>query len=203
MTIDSVRHRGQQTQVRILERAVQIASVKGLEAMSLATLADAAQMSKSGLFAHFRSKEALQLAIIDEADRMFRAAVIEPTRGLQGLARLQRLTSLWLEHLTGTTFDGGSFFAGALHEFDARPGPIRDRLRAFLDAWESELKEALLVARKTQASGAHVDVDRFIFVVGGIGMSANLHVQMGGERSKTLAMARAAMDEQLASLTKA
>ena len=61
------RPRGQQTQTRILERAVQIASVRGLESMSLATLAGAAQMSKSGLFAHFRSKEALQLAIIDEA----------------------------------------------------------------------------------------------------------------------------------------
>src|SRR3954470_13876600 len=88
----STRARGAATQTRILERAVHIASVEGLSSMSLATLAKATSMSKSGLFAHFRSKEALQIAIIDAAERIFFDSVVRPAAAMPaGFERLEKL----------------------------------------------------------------------------------------------------------------
>src|SRR3982751_2287031 len=93
------RARGAATQTRILEKAVHIASIEGLESMSLATLAKATSMSKSGLFAHFRSKEALQGSIVDEAERIFSDAVIRPAMAEPpGLERLNRLVDGYVEY---------------------------------------------------------------------------------------------------------
>jgi AcrR family transcriptional regulator len=195
------RPRGQQTQTRILERAVQIASVRGLESMSLATLAGAAQMSKSGLFAHFRSKEALQLAIVDEAERMFREAVVAPAQGTTGLARLRRLAGAYVEHMGGTLFDGGSFFAAALHEFDGRPGAVRDRLHTQVTGWEHELRAAFDEARAAKELVASADVERFVFSLTGIGLSLNLQAQTG-ERERAMSTAHAALQDLLASLAR-
>src|SRR3954470_7616839 len=95
----STRARGAATQTRILERAVHIASVEGLESMSLATLAKATSMSKSGVFAHFRSKEALQIAIIDEAERIFTDVVVRPALAAPvGMERVQRLVEAYVEY---------------------------------------------------------------------------------------------------------
>src|SRR3954469_24591630 len=108
------RARGAATQTRILEKAVHIASIEGLESMSLATLAKATSMSKSGLFAHFRSKEALQIAIIDEAERIFHDVVVRPAEGTpSGVERLQKLSSLYVDYCAQGPFQGGCFFAAA------------------------------------------------------------------------------------------
>lgn len=188
--VHAARSRGAETQHRILERAVQIASVEGLDAMSLATLAEATHMSKSGLFAHFRSKEALQIAIIDEADRMFHSVVIDPLAGTTGFDRLTKLIDGYVEYMGGTMFQGGCFFAAAVHEFDGRPGAVRDRLGDFLDAWNGELRTAV---DQAHAAGqiVNVDAEQVIFWATGIGLALNWNAQMGN-REKSLDVARKA-----------
>src|SRR6184192_3035805 len=94
----STRARGVATQNRILEKAVHIASIEGLSSMSLATLAKATAMSKSGLFAHFRSKEALQIAIIDEAERIFTELVVRPAQQSMGSDRVDALVHGYVEY---------------------------------------------------------------------------------------------------------
>ena len=188
--VHAARSRGAETQHRILERAVQIASVEGLDAMSLATLAEATHMSKSGLFAHFRSKEALQIAIIDEADRMFRSVVTDAAAGSTGLVRLAKLIDGYVEYMGGTLFQGGCFFAAAVHEFDGRPGAVRDRLAEFLDAWNGELRDAVEQAHK-DGQIMQVDPEQVIFWATGIGLALNWNAQMG-DREKALQVARSA-----------
>lgn len=191
------RARGASTQSRILETAVQIASVEGLDAMSLATLAGATQMSKSGLFAHFRSKEALQLAIIDEAERLFSAAVLEPPASKRGLARLRGLAESYITYAAGKVFQGGCFFAAAIHEFDGRPGLVRERLGAWLERWHGALGDACREAQVLGEMTSSISPEQIAFEISGIGLSTNLHTQMrDAERARTagLAAANALMD---------
>ncbi len=186
------RPRGTETQSRILECAVQIASVEGLDAMSLATLAEATQMSKSGLFAHFRSKEALQIAIVDEAERMFRAAVIEPAMGMAGFARLTALIEGYTNYAGGTLFQGGCFFAAAVHEFDGRPGLVRDRLGVFLAMWNREIKDAVDDAIARKEITVSTTGESVAFWATGVGLSLNWNAQMGN-REQALALGKAAV----------
>jgi len=195
-TLGQHRPRGSETQTRILERAVQIASVEGLDAMSLATLAEATHMSKSGLFAHFRSKEALQIAIVDEAERMFRSVVVEPASQLQGFARLESMITGYVEYAGGGLFQGGCFFAAAVHEFDGRPGAVRDRLSAFLASWNRDLKAAVQDAFDRKEIIANVDLDGVVFWATGVALSLNWNAQMG-DRDSALAHGRKAVADFL------
>lgn len=194
-TVTNVRARGVATQTRILERAVHIASVEGLSQMSLATLAKATSMSKSGLFAHFRSKEALQLAIIDEAERMFRAVVVHPANEKQdGVQRVHALGMRYVEYSAGDTFEGGCFFASAAHEFDSKPGPIRDRLLKFLDGWNQTVASAVRAGIAAGEIDGGIDPDQLTFELTGIGLSTNWSAHLYGDRGGALASARRAMD---------
>jgi AcrR family transcriptional regulator len=186
------KSRGAETQTRILERAVQIASVEGLDAMSLATLAEATHMSKSGLFAHFRSKEALQIAIINEAERMFRAVVLSPLEGKQGLERLTGLIDRYVDYMGGTLFQGGCFFAAAVHEFDGRPGLVRDRLGEFLRMWNDEVRQATVQAKAAKEVHATVDPEQVVFWATGIGLALNWNAQMG-DRASSMAITKTAV----------
>ena len=197
----STRARGAATQTRILERAVHIASIEGLESMSLATLAKATSMSKSGLFAHFRSKEALQISIIDEAERMFFETVVRPAQAQKvGIDRVRALVDAYVDYFTGGLFEGGCFFAAAAHEFDGRPGPVRDRVVAFFDNWSQQLKTALTEAQQ-RGDLKNVDTDAFVFELNGIGMAANLVAQLHGGSEKALKEARAAAASLIARAT--
>ena len=176
----SHRSRGSATQNRILERAVQIASVEGLASMSLATLAKASAMSKSGLFAHFRSKEALQIAVIDEADRIFFDSVVAPAQTAPaGIARLQALVEGYVSYCSRAPFDGGCFFAAAVHEFDGREGPVRDRVIQHFETWTKEVRTAAEAAAASGHFQRGMDVDAFLFELAGIGLSANVSIQIG------------------------
>lgn len=127
-----VRADGARTRETILREAARLASVVGLEGLTIGGLADAIGMSKSGLYAHFTSKEALQLATIDEADRVFRGEVVAPALAAEpGRERLLALCAAYLDHLRGRTFPGGCFFAGAALEMGTRPGAVRDRIAVF------------------------------------------------------------------------
>ena len=123
---------GERTRDAILREAVSLATVDGLEGLSIGNLADGLHMSKSGVYAHFGSKEQLQIATVDEAERIFRAEVIEPALAAKpGLGQLLVVCDSYLDHLARRTFPGGCFFAGAVLEMGTRPGPVKERIAAF------------------------------------------------------------------------
>jgi AcrR family transcriptional regulator len=143
---------GEQSRAAILDAAARLATVEGIGGLSIARLASAVGMSKSGLFAHFGSKEELQLATVETASSVFFARVIEPAMAAgTGIERLRRLASGYLAYVEADTFPGGCFFASVLAEMDMRPGPVRDRLVRFLGDWLDRLAAA---ARDAQAEGA-------------------------------------------------
>jgi AcrR family transcriptional regulator len=138
------RSDGERSRSAILGEATRLATVEGIGGLSLGRLADAVGMSKSGLFAHFGSKEELQLACVDTASAMFSEQVIEPASSADNaLERLRRLVDGYLRYLEVDNFPGGCFFASVLAEVDMQPGAVRDRLVDFLDDWLSRLETAI------------------------------------------------------------
>lgn len=166
--------KGEQTRAAILERAVDLASVEGLEGLTIGRLAAELRMSKSGLFAHFGSKQELQLATIAAAAERFRAAVIEPaTSAPDGAPRLLALGERYLDHLD--LYAGGCFWGATSAEYDDRPGPVRDAVAGALDAWLAELER--------QATIAGVDnPKRFAFELYAVIMGANSRYRLSGDR---------------------
>ena len=143
---------GERSRGAILDEAARLATVEGLGGLSIARLADAVGMSKSGLFAHFGSKEELQLATIETADALFTAQVLERAADAPtAIERLRRLADGYLRYVELETFPGGCFFASALAEVNMQPGPVRDRLVAFFGEWLGLLDTAV---RDAQAEGA-------------------------------------------------
>ena len=138
---DKRKIRGATTREAILSAAVDIASVEGLEGLTIGRLSKEVGMSKSGLFAHFGSKQELQLAAIDRARAIFLEKVVAPS-GTQpeGLPRLYAMQSSWIDYVQDNTFRGGCFFAAASAEFDGRPGPIRERIASLTKYWRELLE---------------------------------------------------------------
>jgi AcrR family transcriptional regulator len=165
--------KGAQTRAAILERAVDLASVEGLEGLTIGRLASELRMSKSGLFAHFGSKQELQLATVDAAVQRFRASVIEPALSApDGAARLRAMGERYLDHLDA--YSGGCFWGATAAEYDDRPGPVRDAIAAALDAWLAELERQATVAGIEQP-------DRFAFEVYSVIMGANSRYRLSGD----------------------
>jgi AcrR family transcriptional regulator len=168
--------KGAETRAAILDRAVDLASVEGLEGLTIGHLASELEMSKSGLFAHFGSKQELQLAAVDAAARRFSAAVIEPALGAaDGVPRLRAMADSYLAHLDGGAYSGGCFWAATSAEYDDRPGPVRDAIAAALDAWLSELE------RQARMAGS-ADPGRFAFELYAVVMGANSRFRLSGDR---------------------
>jgi AcrR family transcriptional regulator len=171
---DRRRLRGEQTRQAILAHAAQLASSEGLDAVSLQRLATDLGISKSGLFAHFGSKEDLQLATIEEASRTFTREVLKP--GLKppaGLGRLWAMCSSYLSYLKRGVFRGGCFFEAAVSEFDSKPGPVRDAVVARRDYWVQSLARGV---REAQAAGevkADVDPEQLAWELDWILVGAN------------------------------
>lgn len=156
--------KGQQTREAIVDEALRQASRVGLESLSLAPLADSLSLSKSGLFAHFKSKEMLQLGILDEAIERFKSQVA--VRALGETAPEARLRTLFEKYLTwirGTDDDGGCLFMTLAQEYDDRPGPIRDRLVASQRAWRNLLAGIVGEGIGAGVFHAEVDPDQFVF----------------------------------------
>jgi AcrR family transcriptional regulator len=145
------RSDGARSRSAILDEAAQLSTVEGIGGLSLSRLADSVGMSKSGLFAHFGSKEELQLATIERADEIFHNQVLEPAASAaDGLDRLRRLVDGYLRYVQAGTFPGGCFFATVLVEVSMQPGAVRDRLLAFLQDWLGRLESAI---RDAQSEG--------------------------------------------------
>jgi AcrR family transcriptional regulator len=181
-TTDKRRIRGDRTRQAILSRAGQLASAEGLEEVSLQRLAGDLGISKSGLFAHFGSKEELQLATVEEAARVFTQEVLKPGLGVpRGLGRIWALCNAHLSYQERKVFAGGCFFEAASVEFDSRPGPVRDAVVEKVRYWSGSLARA---AREAQAAGdvnPEVDPDQLAWELGSLLSAANRsHVIDGG-----------------------
>jgi AcrR family transcriptional regulator len=164
--------KGARTRASILDRAVDVASVEGLEGLTIGRLAAELQMSKSGLFAHFGSKQELQLATVAAAAERFAAAVIAPSLELpDGAPRLRAMAERYLDQLQD--YSGGCFFAATSVEYDDRPGPVRDAIAASLDAWTGELE------RQARIAGVE-NPQRFAFELFALVMGANSRYRLSG-----------------------
>ena len=142
--VDGRVERGEQTRRQILRRAAEIASVEGLEGLSIGRLATELAVSKSGVFAHFGSKEELQLATVRAAAAIFVRQVVEPALvEPPGLARLTVMLDGWLAYSEDRTFPGGCFFYAVQAEFDARPGRVRDAIAGYGREWNSYVRETV------------------------------------------------------------
>jgi AcrR family transcriptional regulator len=171
--LPSRRARGLKTRHAILRKAVNIASLEGLEGLTIGKLASTLRISKSGLFAHFGSKEDLQCAVVDEARDIFVEKVIRPAAQLRGLPLLRALCENLLAYGEQKTFPGGCFFSAASLEFDDRPGPVRERIVGLMKKWLGNLERA---ARDAQSAGEirqEVDVRQLAFEIHALDMGAN------------------------------
>src|SRR5688572_5472766 len=140
--VDGRRARGDRTRRAILSKAMQLASSEGLEDVSIARLSSQLGMSKSGLFAHFGSKEELQLSTIRAARRVFSDEAVTPALATKkGIERLAALLDAWYDYIAGDTFAGGCLLIEAATEFDNRPGPVRDLIAETMGMWTGLLAE--------------------------------------------------------------
>jgi AcrR family transcriptional regulator len=138
---------GERSRQTILRAAADLATIDGLEGISIGNLAAHIGMSKSGLYAHFGSKEELQLATVETARDIFDAEVVEPTQTIADpFQRLQALCDRFLSYVERRVFPGGCFFAAGVAEFDTRPGPVRDKIASvqqhFMECLQQLIREA-------------------------------------------------------------
>jgi AcrR family transcriptional regulator len=185
--------KGAGTRAAILDRAVDLASAEGLEGLTIGRLATELEMSKSGLFAHFGSKQDLQLATVEAAANRFRAAVIEPALDSpDGAPRLRAMAGSYLAYLDGGAYSGGCFWAATSAEYDDRPGPVRDAIAAALDTWLGELE------RQARVAGV-ADPGRLAFELYAVVMGANSRFRLSADR-QVFDYARAVVDRLLGEL---
>jgi AcrR family transcriptional regulator len=138
-------------------------------------------MSKSGLYAHFASKEELQLATIQRAQEIFEVEVLSPARTkADGLHRLWALSDEFLSHLERHVFPGGCFFAAVGAEFDTHPGRVKDRIVAFTDEWVGELVSAAAVAQQAGELAADPDPEQLVYEVDALLLMAHAAYIMYG-----------------------
>jgi AcrR family transcriptional regulator len=167
------RPRGLKTRRAILRKAVNIASLEGLEGLTIGKLASELRISKSGLFAHFGSKEDLQCAVVDAARDIFVEKVVRPAHEFHGLKRLRALCENWLSYGEKRVFPGGCFFSAASLEFDDRPGRVRDRIVELMKRWLGNLEHAARDAQITGEINREVDVRSLAFEIHALAMGAN------------------------------
>lgn len=174
---------GARTRQTILETAVDIASAEGLQGLTIGRLATQLSMSKSGLFAHFGSKEDLQLATVEAARAVFIREVIGPAfEAPRGVLRLWKLCDIWLSYVQGGVFSGGCFFAAAASEFDSRPGPVRDRIAEIMKEWFAILRRAVVEAQEAGEMDKGVDPSQLAFEFNAFELGANWAFQLYGDK---------------------
>ncbi|HEX6460875.1 MAG TPA: TetR/AcrR family transcriptional regulator [Thermoleophilaceae bacterium] len=203
VTLRRQRSDGQRSREAILREAARLATVEGLDGLSLAHLADAVGMSKSGLFAHFRSKEELQLATIETATGIFEEEVIEPARGAApGVSRLRAYVERFLAHVEDGVFPGGCFFISAMGELDARPGPARDGAMAFSQRWLGLLAGEVATAQAARELDPKADPQQIAFELNSFMVLGNMQFVASGDPG-ALERARRAVHTRLAALAPA
>jgi AcrR family transcriptional regulator len=165
---------GERTRGAILRAAASLATVDGLEGLSIGNLAAAIGMSKSGLYAHFGSKQELQLATVEEAGRIFAEEVVQPALAAPpGVAQLAAVCEAFFGHLQRRTFPGGCFFASAALEMGNRPGPVRERVAAFQSQFVALIRGFAATALEQNELPASDDPDQLAFELNGIILAAD------------------------------
>ncbi|MEW5738853.1 MAG: TetR/AcrR family transcriptional regulator [Myxococcota bacterium] len=184
--------KGDETRERILDRAFLMAGRDGLEGVTIGALADELKLSKSGLFAHFGSKEELQVAVLDVASSRFTEKVLLPAfKAPRGLPRLERIFENWVEWMTDPKMPGGCMFPQAIAELDDKPGRPRD---ALVES-QKNLIDALAHAAKLAVDEGHLkkstDPQQFAFEFYGIITMMNAWFRLLRDK-KSIERARAA-----------
>jgi AcrR family transcriptional regulator len=164
-------HKGQQTRAAILDAALNLASQMGIEGLSIGALAEVTGMSKSGVFAHFGSREELQISVIREyherfENEVFRPAIQEP----RGLPRLKALFERWVAKVA-TEIDSGCIYISGAVEFDDRPGPVRDALAGMVLLWHGALHRAIRQAIEMGQLKPDTDPLQMLFEIHGLILS--------------------------------
>ena len=191
---------GLRTREAILARAVNIASVEGLEGLTVGSLAEQLKMSKSGLFAHFGSKEELQLATVEKARQIFIQRVTRPAiAARKGMPRLWGLIDYWLSLVEKRVFPGGCFFSAASFEFDSRQGVVRDRIAEIMREWIAVITRAVFEAQKAGHVDPKVDPTRLAFEIHAIAMGGHWAFQLLDDR-RAYSRARTTLLEKLRSI---
>src|SRR5262249_1002834 len=166
--------KGEGSRATILLAAAKLATTNGLIGLSIGDLATEVGMSKSGLYAHFKSKEELELATIATAAAIFDSEVLRPvTSAPARTARLKALANSFLTYLERRVFPGGCFFAAVAAELDTRPGPARDRVVEVLNSWLSLLRECILDAQTLGEIDPQAQVDQVVFEIQAMLLAAN------------------------------
>jgi AcrR family transcriptional regulator len=168
------REDGLRSRATILNAAARLATVEGLDGLSIGRLAEHIGMSKSGLYAHFGSKEELQLATVETASEIFQEHVIRPTEAIESpLARLEALCESFLVHLERRVFPGGCFFASAAAEFDTHPGPVKELIAAYSRGWLEALEELAVRAQEAGELDPAEDAAQLAFELDAYVLMAN------------------------------
>jgi AcrR family transcriptional regulator len=165
---------GARTRGAILHAAVSLATLEGLEGLSIGHLAATIGMSKSGLYAHFGSKQELQLATVEEAERIFTEEVVQPAlEARPGRAQLAAVCEAYFGYLRRRVFPGGCFFAVTALEMGTRPGPVRERVAAIQSGFAALLRDFAATALEQHELPAREDPDRLAFELHAILLAAD------------------------------
>ena len=165
---------GEESRRTILLAAANLATTRGLEGLSIGELAQHIGMSKSGLYAHFKSKEELELATIETAAEIFERDVLGPASASPGgLDRVRALSEAFLKHLERRVFPGGCFFATVSVHLASRPGRPRDRVMELQGRWLGQFAEALGQARESGELPPDTDIDQLVFEITAMMIRAN------------------------------
>ncbi|MDQ1701836.1 MAG: hypothetical protein QOF57_1088 [Frankiaceae bacterium] len=186
------------THEAILGRAVDMASTDGLEGLTIGRLAADLEMSKAGVIGHFGSKEALQLAALEQAIEVFSAEVWEPAaRRPAGRARLEAIADGWISYLRRDVFPGGCFLTAASCEWDGRGGPVREAVAAAFVRWRRVIEHETRTAIALGELAPGTDPAQVAFELNAIAMGLNQALQLHRDR-KALSRAKAAMARAIA-----
>jgi AcrR family transcriptional regulator len=166
---------GEESRERALQAAIRLAAIEGLERLSLSRLAQAAGLSKSGLFGLFGSKEELQFAIIDKAREVFMHEVVMPALAVpEGAPRLRALCEGYLNHIAFREWPSGCFFASVASEVGGRPGPIRDRVAMEQKQWASLLRQSATRAAELGHLRSEAPSEQLAFELGAMLTGADI-----------------------------
>lgn len=168
MAAGRVMHKGQQTKATIVEAALNLATQVGLEGLSIGALAELTGMSKSGVFAHFGSREELQISVVREYHERFESEVFFPAlQAARGVARLRALFDNWMKR-TSIELDSGCIYISGAVEFDDRTGPVRDALTESVQIWHAAMRRTIVQCRERGELRADVDENQLLFEIHGL-----------------------------------
>jgi AcrR family transcriptional regulator len=172
----------QETRESIVENAVSLGSLEGLESLTFGRVAEAVQLSKSGVARHFSTKEELQLAALDAARRRFQEEIWDPVADRpSGLDRLRAVMAAWLDFLQSCPLPGGCLVTAAATEFDGRSGRVHDAVVSASAAWRTVLERDIEVAVRAGELPPETNVELVAFELGGIALATNQAAQLHGD----------------------